>query len=150
MLWYWDLVSIKCLPQSQDRKNTTTRDKMDPKSRIVEISYQERLQTLDMMPLCYDREIQDLVFFYKALYGYVDLDMGNYVSFVSHDRSRLTLNPSLLLQVPLCRTTTFKNSYFNWTVHLWNVVCRTASPNSFVTLFTFKNFLLTVVQHKLN
>ena len=26
-----DLVSIQCLPQSQDRKNTTTRDKMDPK-----------------------------------------------------------------------------------------------------------------------
>ena len=91
--------------------------------RIGEISYQERLQTLDMLPLCYDREIQDLVFFYKALYGYVDLDIGNYVSFISHDRSRLTLNPSLLLQVPLCGTTTFKNSYFDRTVHLWNTVC---------------------------
>ena len=112
------------------------------RSRIGEISYQERLQSLDMLPLCYDREIQDLVFFYKALYGYVDV--GNYVSFVSHDRSRLTLNPSLLLQVPLCRTTTFKNSYFNRTVHLWNVVCRIASPNSFVTLFTFKNFSFEV------
>ena len=55
----------------------------------------------------------NLVFFYKALYGYVDLD--NYVSFISHDRSRLTLNPSLLL-VLLCRTTTFKNSHFNRTV----------------------------------
>jgi hypothetical protein len=31
-----------------------------------------------MLPLCYGREIQDLVFFYKALYGYVDLDIGNY------------------------------------------------------------------------
>ena len=27
-----DLISIQCLPQSQDRKNTTTRDKMDPKN----------------------------------------------------------------------------------------------------------------------
>jgi hypothetical protein len=88
-------------------------------------------------------------FFYK--YRLLDIEIFDiteyryfsvlYVSFISHDRSRLTLNPSLLLQVPLCRTTTFKNSYFNRTVHLWNAVCRTASPNSFVTLFTFKNFL---------
>jgi hypothetical protein len=31
--------------------------------------------------------------FYKALCGYVDLDISNYVSFINHDRSRLTLNP---------------------------------------------------------
>jgi hypothetical protein len=111
------------------------------RSRIGELSYKERLQTLDMLPLCYVREIQDLVFFYKALHGYVDVDISNYVSFINHHRSRLTLNPSLLLQVPLCRTTTFKNSYFNRTVHLWNSVCRTALPNNFWTLSSFKNFL---------
>ncbi len=49
-----------------------------------------------MLPLYYVREIQDLVFFYKALHGYVDVDISNYVSFINHDRSRLTLNPSLL------------------------------------------------------
>ena len=114
---------------------------MDPKIKIGEVSYNERLQTLDMLPLCYAREIQDLVFFYKALYGYVDVDINSYVSFINHDRSRQTLNPSLLLQVPLCRTTTFKNSYFNRTVHLWNSVCRTALPNNFWTLSSFKNFL---------
>ena len=75
------------------------------RSRIGELSYKERLQTLDMLPLCYVREIQDLVFFYKALHGYVDVDISNCVSFINHNRSRLTLNPSLLLQVPLCRTT---------------------------------------------
>jgi hypothetical protein len=136
-IWSPSNVSLKVKIERIQRRAT----RWILRSRIGEISYQERLQSLDMLPLCYDREIQDLVFFYKALYGYVDLDIGNYVSFVSHDRSRLTLNPSLLLQVPLCRTSTFKNSYFNRTVNLWNVVCRTASPNSFVTLFTFKNFL---------
>ena len=93
-----------------------------------------------MLPLCYFREIQDLVFFYKALYGYVDLDISSYVSFLKHDRSRLTLNPSLVLQVPFCKTTTYKNSYFNRIVHLWNSVCKTVSPNSFVTVSSFKNF----------
>ena len=33
------------------------------------------------MPQCYGREIQDPLFFYKALYGYVDLDISKYVSF---------------------------------------------------------------------
>ena len=74
----------------------------------------------------YAEEIQDLVFFYKALYGYVDLDIRKFVTFLNHDISRQTLNPNLLLKVPFCRTTTFKNSYFNRTVHLWNTVCRTA------------------------
>ena len=96
---------------------------------------------LDMLPLCYIREIHDLVFFCKALYGYVYLDISSYVSFLKHDRSRLTLNPSLVLGVPFCRTTTYKHSYFNRIVHLWNSVSKTASPNSFVTLSSFKNFL---------
>ena len=80
-------------------------------------------------------------FFYKALNGYVDLDISKYVSFLNHNLSRQTLNPNLLLQVPFCRTTTFKNSYFNRTVHLWNTVCRNALPNSFRSISSFKNFL---------
>ena len=70
------------------------------------MSYKERLKTLDMLPLCYIREIQDLVFFYKELYCYVD----SYVSFLKHDRSRLTLNPSLVIEVPFCRTTTYNHA----------------------------------------
>ena len=111
------------------------------RSRVGEIPYKERLKILDMLPLCYIREIQDLVFFYKALYGYVDLDISSYVSFLKHDRSRVTLNPSLVLEVPFCRTTTYKHSYFNRVVHLWNSVCKTASPNSLVTLSSFINVL---------
>ena len=72
------------------------------RSKIGETTYKERLQILDMLPLCYVREIQDLVFFYKALYGYVDLDISKYVCFLNHDLSRQTLSPNLLLQVPFC------------------------------------------------
>ena len=111
------------------------------RSKTGETTYKERLLILDMLPLCYVQEIQDLVFFYKALYGYVDLDIRKFVSFLNHDLSRQTLNPNLLLKVPFCRTTTFKNSYFNRTVHLWNTVCRNASANSFMSISSFKNFL---------
>ena len=78
-----------------------------PKQLCVQPRSQALLGTRLVIRLCRLRHKQ------LSLYGYVDLDISNYVSFISHDRSRLTLNPSLLLQVPLCRTTTFKNSYFN-------------------------------------
>ena len=39
---------------------------------------------LNLLPVCYDREIKDLTFLYKALYGMTDLNALNYVSFVPH------------------------------------------------------------------
>ncbi len=43
-----------------------------------ELSYKERLQQLDMLPLAYDREVKDLVFFDKAVNGYIDIDVSNF------------------------------------------------------------------------
>ena len=40
-----------------------------------EQSYKERLIHLDLLPLTYDREVKDLVFLYKALHGYIDIDI---------------------------------------------------------------------------
>ena len=39
---------------------------------------------LDLLPLSLDRELEDLVFFYNCLYISTDLDVLNYLSFVSH------------------------------------------------------------------
>jgi hypothetical protein len=50
------------------------------------MSYKERLLALDLLPLTFDREVlQGLgVSAYKALFGYVNVDVSNCVSFVSH------------------------------------------------------------------
>ena len=104
-------------------------------------SYNERLVDLNLLPLCYDREIKDLMLFYKALYGISDLNVHNYVSFVTHNHSRLCRNPNLLLKTPLCKTTTYQNSYFNRFVKLWNSVCKVAPPNTFSSVKTFKYYL---------
>ncbi|CAB4026825.1 Hypothetical predicted protein, partial [Paramuricea clavata] len=39
------------------------------KARKGDSSYNERLVDLNLLPLCYDREIKDLMFFYKTLYA---------------------------------------------------------------------------------
>ena len=85
------------------------------------------------------RSDTDCQYWTCMLYGYVDI--SSYVRFLKHDRSRLTLNPSLVLEAPFCRTTTCKHSYFNRIVHLRNSVYKTAPPSSFATLSIFKNFL---------
>ena len=41
----------------------------------------------------------------------------------------------------LCKSTTFKGSYFNRIVKLWNSVCTILPPNSFSILSSFKRHL---------
>jgi hypothetical protein len=43
---------------------------------------------LSLLPLSYDREIKDLTYFFKLLNGFYDLNISNFVSFVSHNRTR--------------------------------------------------------------
>ena len=106
-----------------------------------EVSYKQRLITLSLLPLCYDREIKDLVFFFKALYGRIDLDVHSFVSFNNNGRTRLCTNPSLTLKVPLCKSKTFQSSYFNRLVKLWNHVCKIAPSTTFASLSSFKRSL---------
>ena len=40
----------------------------------------EKLLALDMLPLVYNGAIEDLVFFYKAVYSYIDIDITNNIT----------------------------------------------------------------------
>ena len=106
-----------------------------------EILYKQRLITLNLLPLCYDREIKDLVFFFNALHGHIDFDVHRFVSFTNNGRTRLSRNPCLTLKVPLCKSKTFESSYFNRLVKLWNHVCKILSSTTFASLSTFKRSL---------
>ena len=107
--------------------------------KIGEVSYKDRLIALNL--LCYDREIKDLTFFFKVVYGYYDLNVFDYVSVISHSRTRNCVNPSLMFKVPSCKTSTFQSSFFNRMVHHWNIVCRTAQPSDLRSLTMFRSFL---------
>ena len=107
--------------------------------RFSPVKYKERLTLLDLLPLCLDRELKDLLFFYKCLYCSTDLDVRNYVSFVSRDRTRLS--NSFNLRTPFCKTSSFQASYFNHIVKLWNYVCKLAPPTSFSSPTAFQPFV---------
>ncbi len=104
-----------------------------------ELTYTKRLRALDFLPLTYDREIKDL-FLYKALFGYLDIEINNYVSFVSHCRTRLSQTSEYMLKCQLCRTTTYQ-SYYNRVTKIWNTMCKNISIDSIRNPISFKRTL---------
>ena len=111
------------------------------KERLHESSYKERLIKLNMLPLSYDREIKDLIFFYNCLYGISPIDVNNFVNFIPHNRTRNCFNPEILLKTQSCKTSLFKASYFNRITKLWNITCKVAPPLSLGTLFPHSRIL---------
>jgi hypothetical protein len=90
-----------------------------------------------MLPLCYDREIRDLMFFYNALHGLYDLNVEDFVSFVTHGQTRLSSNSTVVL-----KTITFQAIFLNQIVKIWNSICKVATCSSFTSVTTFKTFLI--------
>ena len=106
-------------------------------TRIGEMSYRDRLITLDLLPLIYDREVKDLVFFYKCFFNHIHLDVCSFTNFISHGCTRLS--SSFNLKTPICETSTFRPPT---SIALWNfritlvllllpLVFRLRSPSSF-------------------
>ena len=113
-----------------------------------DIAYKDRLRMLKLLPLAYGREVKDLIYFFKLLNGFYDLNIFNFVSFIGHNRTRNCPNPSLVLKVSSCKTSAFQSSFFNRTVPLWNYVCKIACPADLRSLTMFKSFLSrTYVQY---
>ena len=79
------------------------------------------------------------LFFYNCLYCSTDLDILNYLSFVSHGRTRQ--GDSFNLLTPLQNIYFSNFVYFNRIVKLWNYVCRLASPTSFCSPNAFQLFV---------
>ena len=135
-IWSPSLKSLKAKIERVQRRATRWILRVKP----GKVSYKDRLLKLNLLPLAYDREIKDLLFFYKALHGDIDLDVKNFVNFLNHGRTRLS-QKTTLLKVPLCRTTTFQSSYFNRIVKLWNCACNVVNISTFSSPDNFQIFL---------
>ena len=86
-----------------------------------------------------DRELKDLVFYYKCLFGSTDINVLEHPSFISHGRTEQS-NP-FNIKTHICRTSSFKASYFNRITKLWNFVCSLKFPGSFSSSQSFKQFV---------
>ena len=112
------------------------------RTRTGEISYKQRLLTLALLPLTYmyDRELRDLGFLYNCIFGYTDLNISRYVTFITHGRSH-SKNPTLLLKPAYYKTKTFQASFFNRNVKPWNFICNLAPSDKFSSTSSLKKVL---------
>ena len=90
-----------------------------------------------LLPLTCDRQLRDLVFRYNCIFGYTDLNIGRYVTFITHGRYH-SKNPNLILKPAYCKTMTFSNR----NVKPCNFICNLAPYDKFSSLKSFKKFLL--------
>ena len=102
-----------------------------------ELSYRERLQKLNLLPINYWLELLDLVFFFKCMHGSVKLNISNFVSFNQGRTRRSTAG--VYLKTPRTRTSCFRDSYFNRIVNLWNSLPDIVK--NYTTVSGFKNQL---------
>ena len=99
-VWSPDKISLKTQIERVQRRAT----RWILKQRVGVMSYRDRLLILKLLPLTFDRELKDLVFFYKCRKGFTDLNVYDFVSPVSHGWTRLS-NP-YNLKTPVCKTST--------------------------------------------
>ena len=101
-VWSPAQVSLKAQVERVQRRAT----RWILQTRIGEMSYRDRLITPDLLPLTYDKELKDLVFFYKCFFNYIHLDVCSFTNFISHGRTRLS--NYFNLKTPICETSTFR------------------------------------------
>ena len=86
----------------------------------TDLTYRDRLIFLHLLPLNYWLEYLDLVFFYKCKANNIRIDLDNYINFCS-GRTRRAATGLYLKQNVVPRTSTFRDSFFQRIVNMWNV-----------------------------
>ena len=102
-------------------------------------SENERLSKLNLLPLQYRREINDVVFSFKCFKNIYKLNIFNYVTFRSSVKLLRNVD-HLTLDVPFSRTDVFKNSFFIRICRLWNELPLSIRESTSLSVF-HKNLL---------
>ena len=63
---------------------------------LSDVSYRDRCLTLGILPLCYRREILDLFFLFKCMYGGIDININTYLQSVQSNTRRRSANKGTL------------------------------------------------------
>ena len=102
----------------------------------TDVEYDTRIERLNLLSLKDRRFLLDVLFFYKALNGYINLDVSSYIQFYSNSEGySLRGRDELILKKNYARTDTFKFSFFNRIVDSWNVLPLSVRQASSISSF---------------
>ena len=107
-------------------------------NNLSELSYQERLARINIESLEVRRIYFDLVFFFKIVYGLVDLEPSDFFSFNMNP----TRGHSLKVNFPYARINVRKYFFINRSIPVWNALPSDVVESS--SLSVFKKRLKTV------
>ena len=88
---------------------------------LCDVSYRDRLLSIDILPICYWHEFLDLVFFFKATNSIVSVSHDVLPERIVHTRlTRSGANSAKSFRPKKCRTSTYQRSFFVRTSRIWN------------------------------
>jgi hypothetical protein len=84
----------------------------------TELSYKERLLSLNMLPLTYWHEMNNITLFYKLINKHYNVQLNELIQFKN---TRTTRHSSKYdIKVPLCKSKLFQNSFYCVLPKIWN------------------------------
>ena len=110
-------------------------------------NYQQRCMELNLLPLSYRREINDILFLFKCMQGTYNVNIDTYIDSVPANTGLRSSSRGILLRSRRTRTESFKHSFFNRVVHIWNSLPENA--RNCTDLIVFKRMVLAFYRRKL-
>ena len=104
-----------------------------------ELSYKDRLTSLNLLPINYWLEYLDILFFFKKRLGYINICIDNYISFCTG--SSRHGGYGIFLKNIYAKTSLFTDSFFVRIPNLWDALPSDVKSESNVNVF--KNKLKT-------
>ena len=118
---------------------------------FCEFSYNQRLEMLDSIPVCYWHEYLDMVFFFKCTHGITVINNELLPTIQNRVRATRSADPnSLIYKTKKCKTATYQKSFLTRSSYLrsrltrlWNILPKDLGLTHKNTTFnTFKSGLL--------
>ena len=110
---------------------------------ITEISYMERLISLDLLPVCYWHELRDMVFFTRLRIICSTLSSPSIVPVVRESARTTRASATIFVGSKRCRTTTYQKSFFIRTTRIWKLFSAV-----FPAVYKLVCILISVTSHE--
>jgi hypothetical protein len=109
---------------------------------FCEVSYNQRLDMLDLIPVCYWHEFLDMVFFFKCTHGMIVINNDLLPTIQNRERATRSTDPNcLMFTTNKCKTTTYQKSFLTRSTRVWNILPKGLTDKN-TTFNGFKSGLL--------
>ena len=122
----WAPQTVSLIKQIERIQRQATKYVLDLPFRCDPI-YQQRLLSLDLIPLCYWHEffiLIDIVLFYKLIHGHTSINTNFRPSTTNGNRreTRLSNPDHLTFLTNQCQTNYYQRLFLNRSTRLWNIL----------------------------